>query len=47
MEWRQILRTSRALKNFLLQPGTIVPSLVQIPKGVPDFQKNILWKASK
>lgn len=34
-------RTSRGVKSFLLWPGTNVPSLVQIQKGVPYFQKKI------
>ena len=33
--------TSEGLKCFLLKPGINVPSLVQIQKGVMDFEKNI------
>ena len=39
--------TSEGLKCFLLQPGIIVPSLVQIQKGVMDFEKNIHSEFSK
>ena len=34
INWPNIFRTSQGLKRFLLWPGTIVPSLMQIPKRV-------------
>lgn len=45
--WRHIFCTSQGLKSFLLWPSTIEPTLVQIQKGFPDFQKTIPWEAFK